>query len=162
MTSKIQFGPFAFWESAPALVSAYVPDKSIFVITENQILFSYASPTEESPTKALYDRLNDLKIRHSQPYFPNSKTPRETAFQDARDFILKLPLMRIAKPSINIASDGEVNFEWKGSDFKIDLGFYGNQKFSYYAVKNGLAPLLGDDIPVNAGPPEELLSFAAV
>src|ERR1700741_745971 len=147
MTSKIQLSGFTFLESIPALVRAYVPDKSTFTVAGNQILFSYVSPAEELPTKALYDRLDELKTRYSQQYLPNSIAPKETAFRDARDFILKLPLTRIAKPTINIASDGEVNFEWKGNDFKIDLGFYGNQKFSYYAVKSGSAPLLGDDIP---------------
>lgn len=162
MTSKIQFGPFTFFDSVPALVSAYVPDKSAFIISGTQILFSYASPAEELPTKDLYDRLDQLKIRYSQPYLPNSIHPKEAAFQDARDFILKLPLTRIRTPTINVASDGEVNFEWKGNDFKIDLGFYGNRKFSYYASKSGSAPLLGDDIPVKAGPPDELVSFASI
>ena len=53
-----------------------------------------------------------------------------------------------------------MNFEWKGQDFHIDLGFYGDQTFSYYATKSGQKPLLGDDIPIKNGIPKELIDFA--
>jgi hypothetical protein len=114
-----------------------------------------------SPTRELFDRLTELKSQYSTPLFPKSVAPIDQAFEDARNFILTLPLNRIIKPSIHIASDGEVNFQWSGADFKIDLGFYGNNKFSFYAAKQGTEPVLGDDVSVKDGIPEALISFAS-
>nr|HEV7952888.1 hypothetical protein [Candidatus Acidoferrales bacterium] len=63
--------------------------------------------------------------------------------------------------SIHVASDGEVNFRWSGSDFQIDLGFYGDDKFSFYGEKTGLAPIFGDDTPVKDGIPRALVDLAS-
>jgi hypothetical protein len=72
---------------------------------------------ERNLTKELFDRLSDLRVRYCTPSIPGSTAPREAAFQNARDFVLTLPLHRMVKPAIHVASDGEVNFEWSGSDF---------------------------------------------
>lgn len=113
-----------------------------------------------NPTKELFDRLSELKTKYSTVFLPNSKLPSESAFQNARDFVLTLPLNQIVKPTIHVASDGEVNFQWTGHDFQIDLGFYGNGKFSYYGAKEGCEPILGDEVPVKGGIPKVLVDFA--
>jgi hypothetical protein len=115
----------------------------------------------ETPTKDLFDRLTFLSGRYRNPFLPGSTPPSNQAFEDAKSFILTLPLTKIKKPSIHVAADGEVNFQWAGSDFKIDLGFYGNGKFSFYAAKAGRAPIIGDDILVDFGLSNDLVSFAA-
>lgn len=115
----------------------------------------------ETPTKDLFDRLSFLSGRYRSPFLPGSTPPNSQAFEDAKSFILTLPLTKIKKPSIHVAADGEVNFQWSGSDFKIDLGFYGNGKFSFYAAKAGRAPIIGDDISVDSGLSNDLISFAA-
>ena len=114
----------------------------------------------QSPTKELFDRLSELKRKYSTASLPNSTLPSEVAFQNAKDFVLTLPLNRITKPAIHVASDGEVNFQWSGSDFQIDLGFYGNDKFSFYAAKKGCDPILGDEVPVKDGIPKNVVDFA--
>jgi hypothetical protein len=114
-----------------------------------------------SPAKELFDRLTELKSKYSTAWLPYSRPPNEGAFQNARDFVLTLPLNRIAKPAIHVASDGEVNFQWSGPDFQIDLGFYGNGKFSFYATKTGCAPVIGDEVPVKQGIPQPLVDFAS-
>ena len=114
-----------------------------------------------SPTKELFDRLSELKTKYSTASLPNSTLPNESAFQNARDFVLTLPLHRIAKPAIHVASDGEVNFQWSGSDFQIDLGFYGNGKFSFYAAKEVCEPIVADEVPVKDGVPKGLVDFAS-
>jgi hypothetical protein len=164
MNAKTQFNSWSPLNSNPAIVRAYSPDKANFVMTSDYtiLVLSDAVASEESiPTKDLIDRLSALKTRYSEAWIPDTIAPKETAFQDARAFVLTLPLTRIVKPMINVAGDGEVNFEWRGRDFHIDLGFYGNHMFSYYAKKEGCAPLFGDDIPVKSGIPGELTDFAS-
>src|SRR5258706_5105467 len=114
-----------------------------------------------SPTKELFDRLSELKKKYSTPSLPNAVLPSESAFQNAKDFVLTLPLNRIIQPAIHVASDGEVNFQWSGPDFQIDLGFYGDGKFSYYAAKKGCTPILGDEVPVKDGIPKNVVDFAS-
>jgi len=114
-----------------------------------------------SPTKELFDRLSELKTKYSAVSLPGSTLPNGNAFQNAKDFVLTLPLNRIAKPAIHVASDGEVNFQWSGPDFQIDLGFYGDGKFSFYAAKEGFQPILGDDVSVQEGIPKGLVDFAS-
>jgi hypothetical protein len=109
----------------------------------------------------LFDRLNVLKAKYSSAWLPDSIPAKESAFQNARDFVLTLPLNRILKPAIHVASDGEVNFQWIGPDFQIDLGFYGDGNFSFYGAKAGSKPILGDEVPVKQGIPKELADFAS-
>lgn len=114
-----------------------------------------------NPTKDLLDRIADLKKRYSHRWLSNSATPSDAAFQNARDFVLTLPLNQISRPAIHVASDGEVNFHWDGPDFNIDLGFYGNGLFSYYGAKDGIAPVVGEAVPVKDGAPPRLLEIAS-
>lgn len=113
-----------------------------------------------NPTKELFDRLGDLKKMYSVPWLPDSTVPVDDAFQNAKDFVLTLPLNQMSKPSVHVASDGEVNFHWVGPDFRIDLGFYGDGKFSYFGEKKGHAPVVGDEVPVQDGAPKALLALA--
>jgi hypothetical protein len=154
----------SFLSSGPAIVRFFVPEKEHFIMTSNENISIISSPTfsaDSTPTKDLLDRIRDLKRRYAQAWTPNGTIPKEDAYRDAKDFVLTLPLARIVRPSIHIAGDGEVNFEWRGEDFHIDLGFYGNRTFSYYATKRGSEPLFGDDIPVKSGIPRALADFAS-
>lgn len=148
----------------PAIVRFYSPMAGgSFILRGDDVLFNVPADFNSTltPAKDLVDRLRELRARYSQPWIPNSIAPKASAFEDARAFVLTLPLMQIDRPSIHVAADGEVNFEWKGPDFHIDLGFYGDDLFSYYATKQGCQPLLGDDIPVKDGIPKELIEFAS-
>ena len=164
MNTKTYFDSWSsFLNTGSAIVRAYAPERAHFIMTADQVIsvLPCSIPSAEStPTKDLFDRLRDLKGRYSEIWIPNTVAPKEAAFQDAKSFVLTLPLTQIIKPSIHIAGDGEVNLEWKGQDFHIDLGFYGDQTFSYYATKSGQKPLLGDDIPIKNGIPKELIDFA--
>jgi hypothetical protein len=147
----------AFVELSPVASNFIVFDQSSYVVDINMPApFDIAN----NPTKELFDRLRDLKMKYSTALLPNSKTPSDRAFQDARNFILTLPLTQIVKPVIHVASDGEVNFHWAGADFQIDLGFYGDETFSFYGAKDGHEPILGDDVSVKEGIPGDLVSFA--
>jgi hypothetical protein len=114
-----------------------------------------------NPTKDLLDRLAELKTKYSTAWLPNSTRPNDNAFKNAKEFVSTLPLASMMKPAIHVASDGEVNFQWSGNDFHIDLGFYGNGKFSFYGAKEGHAPIVRDDVPVREGIPKDLADFAS-
>jgi len=149
---------FVRFEASPAGGRLIFSDQTLSAIYVNVP----ASPAfAGSPAKELFDRLTELKIKYSTAWLPNSRPPSESAFQNARDFVLTLPLNRITKPAIHVASDGEVNFQWSGPDFQIDLGFYGNGRFSFYATKIGSAPIIGDEVPVKQGIPQPLVDFAS-
>lgn len=165
MNTRTQFDSWSsLFNTGPAIVRAYSPEKANFIMATDQsisILSCSIPSADTNPTKDLFDRLKDLRTKYSSVWLPGSRVPNESAFEDAKNLVRTLPLMQIVNPSIHVASDGEVNFEWKGNDFRIDLGFYGNQTFSYYAVKNG-KELFGDDVPVKEGIPKELVGFASV
>jgi hypothetical protein len=131
------------------------------VQTPGEIRINSQLATPSSPTKDLFDRLAYLSGRYRKPFLPGSIPPSDKAFEDAKTFILTLPLTKIKNPSIQVAADGEVNFQWFGSDFKIDLGFYGNGKYSFFAAKTGRSPIVGDDVLVHSGLSNDLIGFAA-
>jgi hypothetical protein len=150
------------FDASPVGGSLVVRDQSGYVVNiDVPANYDFTNGFVSSPTTDLLDRLTELKKKYSTVWLPNSTRPTDDAFQNAKDFVSTLPLNRIVKPSIHIASDGEVNFQWAGPDFHIDLGFYGNGKFSFYGAKKGHEPITGDEVPVKDGIPEDLAKFAA-
>src|SRR5271165_2604107 len=131
------------------------------VPSEIRISSLVSVPCPSTPTKDLFDRLAFLNRRYRKPFLPGSTAPTDAAFEDAKSFVLTLPLAKIKSPAIHVASDGEVNFQWSGPDFKIDLGFYGNGKFSYYAAKAGQTPIIGDEVLVDSGLSQDLINFTS-
>src|SRR5271168_2075661 len=131
--------------SAIVRFEAFSAGGSLTISSENSSVIYVGLPAGHectaSPTKELFDRLSELKKKYLVPSLPNSEPPSALAFQDAKTFVLTLPLARLVKPIIHVASDGEVNFQWSGPDFRIDLGFYGNEKFSFYGAKKGQNPI---------------------
>lgn len=131
------------------------PSYAVYVTVPENYAFT------SNPTKDLFDRLAELKTKYSTAWLPNSTRPSDTAFQNAKEFVSTLPLTSMMKPAIHVASDGEVNFQWSGDNFHIDLGFYGNGKFSFYGAREGHAPIVRDDVPVREGIPKDLADFAS-
>lgn len=150
------------FDASPVGGSLVVRDESGYVVHINvPANYDFANSFVSSPTTELLDRLAELKTKYSTVWLPNSTRPNDNAFQNAKDFVSTLPLNQIVKPAIHVASDGEVNFQWSGPDFHIDLGFYGNGRFSFYGAKKGHKPIIGDDVPVKDGIPKGLVDFAS-
>jgi hypothetical protein len=112
--------------------------------------------------KSLLDRVRYLRRTYTAPFGPNAVIPSVEAFKDAEAFIRKLPLHRTGLPTINVASDGEVNFDWSTNAIQIDLGFFGNGTYSYYARGGNYGEISGDGIAVETEVPKELVRIAAV
>jgi hypothetical protein len=166
MNTRTQFDSWSsFLNAGQAIVRAYSPERASFILTADQgisVISCSIPAADTNPTKDLFDRLRDLKAKYSSPWLPGSLAPKESAFENAKQFVRTMPLMQIVNPSIHVAADGEVTFEWKQDKFHIDLGFYGDNTFSYYATKIGQEPLFGDELPVEQGIPQELVAVASV
>ncbi len=150
------------FDASPGLGSLVVRDESGYTFQVNvPSNIDFANVFVSSPTTDLLDRLAELKTKYNTVWLPNSTRPKDDAFQNAKDFVSTLPLNRIVKPAIHVASDGEVNFQWSGPDFHIDLGFYGDGRFSFYGAKKGHKPIVGDEVPVKDGIPKLLEDIAS-
>ena len=101
-------------------------------------------------------RLVDLHSTPEDERLPHADWPTEAAFSDAWAFIDQLPGRLKVLPHISLADDGEVNFTWGRGAMHIDLGFYGNGTFSYYARDDTRREFFGDDIPVRSPLPKNL------
>jgi hypothetical protein len=91
---------------------------------------------------------------------PNSKAPSARAIQDAEVFSKVLfggDNLKI--PHVSPAEDGEVNFWWEDPTGMVDLGFYGNGKYSYYARLSNGAEFIQDAVPITQSLPFELLNL---
>lgn len=93
--------------------------------------------------------LIELREKLETRQFPGDIWPTEQAFKDARAFLLHLNPIKILPPSMGIAGDGEINFLWKFCKVHIDLGFYGNGTYSYYARDPDGKNYYGDDLSVD-------------
>lgn len=77
--------------------------------------------------------------------------------EDAIAFAKNLDFNYIHIPYISLARDGEVNFWWDLETIKLDLGFYGDGTYSYYAkLKNG-EKFFGDDEDLKSTLPSKIL-----
>lgn len=62
----------------------------------------------------------------------DSVAPKLQAIKEAMVFARNLP-DRLPKPMVRPAVDGEVNFYWKTENMLVDLDFYGDGTYSYFA-----------------------------
>lgn len=110
-------------------------------------------------TLPLQKRLSDLCSLPEDQRLPDSDWPTNQAFEDAWKFVTLLPIFMSKLPYISVANDGEVNFGWDNDAMQIDLGFYGDSTYSYFARGNDGSEWLGDDIPVASPLPDALFAL---
>ena len=110
----------------------------------------------------LLERLSELRSLPETERWPKADWPENMAFGDAGKFTERLPVLLKSRPHISLADDGEVNFAWYHAGTRIDLGFYGTGKFSYYARDKNGEEWFGDEIPVLSPLPRELRSLLTV
>jgi len=85
--------------------------------------------------------------------------PTPQALFDAESFVRRLPLDRIHSPHVSLAADGEVNFLWILPAVRLDLGFYGDGFYSFYALTAKGREFTADETPVSQSLPGELLAL---
>lgn len=93
----------------------------------------------------------------------NSTAPLQEARDDAEIFAAhNAGLLEMALPHISPASDGEVNFYWKNGRGLLDLGFYGDGTYSFYAEMSDGSEFAGDGLDLQQPLPRELLQLFKV
>jgi len=85
--------------------------------------------------------------------------PTVQAINDAENFLRALLGMEVPTPHISLAADGEINFLWKLKDITLDLGFYGDQTYSYYGKDNDGKEYVEDGAFIGDFLPEEMVNL---
>ena len=92
--------------------------------------------------KKIKDRLLALQL-------PNNLEPTPQFYKakvEALEFAFTLDFDTIHLPTISSAVDGEINFWWDTHLIKLDLGFYGDETYSFYAIAHNGLEFYGDDL----------------
>lgn len=85
--------------------------------------------------------------------------PSEKAIKQAEAFARLLPFDEIYAPHISLASDGEINFLWNLQDFRFDLGFYGDGRYSYYGRTVSGEEFMADEQSVDTALPDRIIEL---
>jgi hypothetical protein len=89
-----------------------------------------------------------------------SVPPSRRTLKEAEVFARYLfGLGRIDAPYISPSSDGEVNFYWKTNNLLLDLGFFGDGTYSYYARLPNGRELIEDEAPLDKTLPSEVIDL---
>ena len=104
-------------------------------------------------------RLGQLRSAPQSEQPPWVERPEDRAFADAEEFVTAWRPVEIQMPDVGLADDGEVNFLWKGPELHVDLGFYGDGTFSYFARDGDGVRYADDDVVAGLGLPPDLLAL---
>lgn len=89
--------------------------------------------------------------------------PSQAAISDAMVFIsLNLLQGPLLLPEVSVATDGELNFCWETFSSLIDLGFYGDGTYSYYARNSDGKEFMADDAFVTNPLPLDVLRIISL
>ena len=140
-----------------SLTSKESPDFTDSLSVNKEIV----SGSSSSPTYQLIQQLQYLLEISNEKEFQLSQWPTETAFRDAREFILRLPLKKISSPRIRLSDDGEINFLWSSKDYQVDLGFYGTETYSYFGRNAQGKEIMGEDELATLGLADSIIRLLA-
>jgi hypothetical protein len=85
--------------------------------------------------------------------------PTGQAINDAESFLRVLLGREVTIPHISLAADGEINFLWNLKEIRLDLGFYGDQTYSYYGKGKDGKEYLEDEVAIANSLPEEMVNL---
>ncbi len=143
--------------SVPPLIPVSATAKPVAVSTSVESIASFSqtfkSTTQSSKVRRTVDFADGMdradlqvitRVRSMGTYVndwngPGTFAPTHAAVEDAESFVRHLfSLGSIMPPHISASGDGEIDFYWKQNGFTLDLGFVGDDTYSYYAhLPNG-------------------------
>lgn len=85
----------------------------------------------------------------------------DNAIENTILFLKKLPY-NIIKPRPGLSGDGEIGLFWDKSDFFIDVGFLGENKYSYYAKDSENREYYGNEINIDEEISPDLINIISV
>ncbi len=102
-----------------------------------------------------------MKVRGFRKYLdgwngPDSIGPSDKAREEAEQFANSLDLDAIHPPEIGLADDGEINFFWDVNNLYLDLGFFGNGTYSFYAKLPNGEEIIEDSALITQPLPENI------
>jgi hypothetical protein len=124
-------------------------------------------PSYQQNTPDLSDR-DDIKVLarvRELSLYPDgwdglvAKVPTRKAINDAEIFARNLMRNKVVVPHISLATDGEINFFWKKGGIVVDLGFFGDGTYSYYAKGLNGEEFMEDDIPSEQKLPQSIIDL---
>lgn len=87
----------------------------------------------------------------------DSKKPDLRSLDEAAAFACRiLSRSAILEPIISPATDGEVSFFWESSHITLDLGFYGDGSYSFYAKTEDGEEFFGDHYSIDVELPSKI------
>lgn len=89
-------------------------------------------------------------------------TPSDASIHDAEQFARNHDFDSIHLPGISAADDGEINFWWDVEGLYIDLGFFGDGSYSFYARLPNGKEIAVDHAPLSQPLPGELVQGLSV
>ena len=108
---------------------------------------------------AVINRIHELGTYREGWNRPDTVAPSRAALNDAEQFVQKQDFASLHLPSIGAADDGEINFWWDVNGLYIDLGFFGDGSYSFYARLPDGKEILDDHVPVSKPLPSGILKF---
>ena len=139
------------------------------VASATPITISKDTPTYFSPNFILDEARLDLeligRIREINSYDENwdghqaLKAPL-SSISSAEEFVKQLSVIKgVLKPSVSLATDGEIGFFWKQESFILDLGINEDGTYSYYAKLDSGKELFNDEVLVSGSIPGEIVEL---
>ena len=143
--------------SVQPLIPVSATAKPVAVSTSVESIASFSqtskSTTQSSKVRRTVDFANGMdradlqviaRVRSMGTYVKDwnglgTSAPTHAAVEEAESFVRYLfSLGSIMPPYISASGDGEIDFYWKQNGFTLDLGFVGDDTYSYYAhLPNG-------------------------
>ena len=158
----------ATWKASTA--PSAVPElETVAAKASAEVVVAETTDTRSGPTVApqskvspTYRLIRSLKVLFETPEderWPGATWPARKAFEDAREFISRLPLADIPEPEIRFADDGEINFLWMTENTHIDLGFFGTGSYSYFGRNSDGREIQDENVPATDGPVKEIVTM---
>lgn len=88
---------------------------------------------KSSGLQQLQSRLRAIGAYEAGDLGPESKPASASSLLESGRFVEQIDWTTSKIPSLNLAEDGEINFFWSDPELYLDLGFYGDGTYSYYA-----------------------------
>ena len=124
---------FLAWHERLPISITLSPDQCSHLRSSTESEESQSAKLQQELRVLLRNRLQTWRNTAEEDRPPDIDWPTEAAFEEADQFIRKLPLSSLPLLDMDIAEDGEINFLWDTDTIEIDLGFYGSRPCSYFA-----------------------------
>ena len=130
--------------------------------TDLEINTTSSSIRKISPTNTAIGRIRTLSMYEDGWNGIDSVGAQKKTVLEAEGLARLMFKNTIRKPSISLASDGEINFYWNFNRNILDLGVFGDGYYSYYFRSNEGKEIFADDRPIKSIVDDEILKIVTV